>query len=120
MADFDLVIRGGKIATASDTFHADIGIKDGKIAALANYLAKGSVELDAKGKIVAPGGIDAHCHLDQPMTDGTVMADGFESGTKSAAFGGTTTIIPFACQMRGHTLRDAVQDYHSRSDGKPT
>ena len=118
MADFDLVIRGGKIATASDTFHADIGIKDGKIAALANYLAKGSVELDAKGKIVAPGGIDAHCHLDQPMTDGTVMADGFESGTKSAAYGGTTTIIPFACQMRGHTLRDAVQDYHSRSDGE--
>ena len=118
MDNFDLVIRGGKVATAADVFHADIGIKDGKIVALADGLAKSANEIDAAGKIVMPGGVDAHCHLDQPMSDGTVMADGFESGTKSAAFGGTTTVIPFACQIRGNTLRAAVQDYHERSDGQ--
>lgn len=118
MSEFDLVIRGGTVATASDVFAADIGIRDGKIVALADGLGAGAEEIDAAGKIVAPGGVDAHCHLDQPMSDGTVMADDFESGTRSAAFGGTTTVIPFACQIRGNTLRAAVEDYHQRADGK--
>ena len=75
--------------------------------------------IDAEQRLVTPGGVDAHCHLDQPMGDGSIMADDFATGTVSAACGGTTTAIPFACQLKGQTLRDAVDDYHQRAHGKP-
>lgn len=115
---FDLVIRNARVATAADTMVCDLGIRDGLIAALGQALSAGHREIDAAGRLLLPGGIDAHCHLDQPMTDGSVMADDFTSGTLSAACGGTTTVIPFACQMKGQTLRAAVNDYHARADGK--
>ncbi|WNJ99358.1 dihydropyrimidinase [Thalassospiraceae bacterium LMO-JJ14] len=115
MQEFDVVIRNGTVATAGDTMSCDIGIRDGKIRALGAGLSPGADEIDATGLIVTPGGVDAHCHLDQPMSDGSEMADDFESGTLSAAFGGTTTVIPFACQMKGQTLRAAVTDYHERA-----
>ncbi|WP_417770493.1 dihydropyrimidinase [Stappia sp.] len=115
---FDLVIRGGRIATASDVFDADIGILDGRIVALGQALSKGLREVDARGKLVLPGGVDAHCHFDQPSADGSRMADDFDSGPRSAAFGGTTTVIPFACQQKGQSLRAAVEDYHARAKGK--
>ncbi|AUN96119.1 dihydropyrimidinase [Pseudazoarcus pumilus] len=118
MNDFDLVIRNAHCATAADVFDADIGIKDGKIAALGQGLPAGREEIDAAGRWVLPGGIDGHCHLDQPMGDNSVMADDFLSGTRSAACGGTTTVLPFACQFKGQSLRDAVDDYHRRADGK--
>lgn len=114
----DLAIRNGTVATASDIFQADIGIRDGRIVALASDLPSARQEIDATGKLVLPGGVDAHCHFDQPTSDGTVMADDFESGPLSAAFGGTTTVIPFACQQKGQSLRDAVRDYHERANGK--
>lgn len=115
---FDLVIRNGTIATASDEFKADVGILDGRIVALASHLPKGREEIDATGKLVLPGGVDAHCHFDQPTSDGSRMADDFETGPRSAAFGGTTTVIPFACQQKGQSLRAAVADYHDRARGK--
>src|SRR5262249_27756145 len=65
-----------------------------------------------------PGGIDGHCHFDQPMSDGSRMADDFRTGTLSAACGGTTSIIPFACQFKGQSLQAAVDDYHRRAEGK--
>jgi dihydropyrimidinase len=116
--EFDLVIRGGKIATASDIFHADIAVRDGTIVAIGKDLGAGKNEIDARDRLVLPGGVDAHCHFDQPTSDGSVMADDFESGPRSAAFGGTTTVIPFACQQKGQSLRAAVDDYHQRADGK--
>ena len=116
--ELDLVIRGGRIATAADVFDADIGIRGGRIVALGHDLGAASEEIDATGKLVLPGGVDAHCHFDQPSSDGSVMADDFDSGPRSAAFGGTTTVIPFACQQKGQTLRAAVDDYHRRADGK--
>ncbi len=119
MPDFDLVIRNGTVATAADVTVCDVGISGGQIVALGRKLAAGQREIDASGKYVLPGGIDAHCHLDQPMADGSVMADDFYSGTVSAACGGTTTVIPFACQMKGGSLREAVKDYHRRAEGKP-
>ena len=64
---FDLVIRNALVATASDTFTADIGVSDGRIAQLGAGLAQGAREIDAAGRVVTPGGVDAHCHLDQPM-----------------------------------------------------
>jgi dihydropyrimidinase len=115
---FDLVIRNGRIATASDVFEADIGICDGKVVALAKGLPSGVQEIDAAGRWVLPGGIDAHCHLDQPTGDDSVMADDFTTGTRSAACGGTTTVIPFAAQQKGASLEAAVADYHARSDGR--
>lgn len=123
MTEFDLVIRGGTVATASDTFRSDVGITGGKIVALGSALSNAKQTIDASGKLVLPGGIDAHCHLDQPRAQGlasggAIMADNFESGSLSAVFGGTTTIIPFAVQHRGQSVRAAVEDYHRRAGGK--
>jgi dihydropyrimidinase len=118
MPEFDLVIRGAEVATAVDVFRADIGVRDGRIAALAADLPRGKRNIDAAGLLALPGGVDAHCHLDQPTGDDSAMADDFASGTRSAACGGTTTLIPFAAQMKGQSLREAVLDYHRRAEGK--
>lgn len=118
MDSYDTVIRHGTVATAADTVKADIGIRDGRVVALGQGLARGRDEFDATGLLVLPGGVDAHCHLDQPMGEGLRMADDFRSGTRSAACGGTTTVIPFAAQERGQSLRAAVEDYHARAAGK--
>lgn len=120
---FDLVIKSGTIVTAADVTKADIGIKDGRITAIAEHIGDGARVLDAGGRLVLPGGIDAHCHLDQPQAPGLAskgakMADGFRSGSISAAFGGTTTIVPFCVQHRGVSLTAAVDDYHRRADGQ--
>jgi dihydropyrimidinase len=115
---FDLVIRNALVATASDTFAADIGVNGGRIVQLGSGLAAGKREIDALGRVVTPGGVDAHCHLDQPMPAPLRMADGFDSGTRSAACGGTTTVIPFAAQAKGQSLRAAVDDYHRRAEGR--
>ena len=112
MNRFDLVIRGGTVATAADTFRADVGIRDGRIAALAQDLDGADDEIDASGKLVLPGGIDSHCHIEQMSAAGVLCADDFYSGSVSAAFGGTTTIIPFAAQHRGQSLREVVGAYH--------
>lgn len=114
----DLVIRRARVATASDTFAADIGIRAGRIALLGEDLPAGRREIDAAGRTVTPGGVDAHCHLDQPMEGPAKMADDFLTGSRSAACGGTTTIIPFAAQMKGQSLEAAVVDYHGRAEGK--
>lgn len=116
--DFELVVRNADVATAADRFRADIGIRAGRIVALAARLGPAAREIDAAGRLVTPGGVDGHCHLDQPMGDGSVMADDFRSGTLSAACGGTTTVMPFACQVKGQPLRAAVDDYHRRAAGK--
>lgn len=112
----DLAIRGGTLVTASDQYQADIGIRDGRIVQIAQTVTAPD-EIDARGLLVLPGGIDAHVHLDQPTSDGTVMADGFESGTRSAAAGGNTTVLPFAMQIKGTSLRSCVEDYHTKAKG---
>ena len=113
MTDFDLTIRNGTIVTAADTLKGDIGIKAGKIVALAEKLPVGTRDLDASGRYVLPGGIDSHCHVEQLSASGMMTADDFYSATVSAAFGGTTTIIPFAAQHRGMSLPKVVADYHA-------
>lgn len=116
--ELDLVVRNARVATASDTFDSDIGIRDGRIVQLGLDLPAGRREIDAAGRYVTPGGVDAHCHLDQPMEPPLRMADDFDTGTRAAACGGTTTVIPFAAQHKGQSLRAAVQDYHQRAEGK--
>ncbi|GAB3761629.1 dihydropyrimidinase [Ramlibacter monticola] len=119
MADaLDLVLRNARVATAADTFVCDIGVRGGRIALLGEGLPAGKREIDIAGRTVTPGGVDAHCHLDQPMEGPAKMADDFLTGTRSAACGGTTTVIPFAAQMKGQSLEAAVLDYHGRAEGK--
>src|SRR6266550_3863536 len=118
MSDFDLVIRNGTVATAVDTASCDIGIKDGVVTTLGKSLAPGAQEIDASGRLVLPGGIDSHCHIEQRSSAGVVCADDFYSGTVAAAFGGTTTVIPFAAQHRGQSLRRVVQEYHEAARPK--
>jgi len=118
VSTYDLVITGGTVATASDTFSCDIGVKDGRIAAIAESLDGGAKTIDAKDKMVLPGGIEAHCHIEQESAAGIMTADDYRSGSISAAFGGNTTIIPFAAQHRGQSLRDVVTTYHGRAEPK--
>ncbi|MCA3862632.1 MAG: amidohydrolase family protein, partial [Burkholderia sp.] len=116
--DLDFVIRHADVVTAADRFSCDIGIRAGRVAMLGHGLPRAPRELDASGMLVMPGGVDAHCHLDQPMPDGLRMADDFLSGTRSALCGGTTTVIPFAAQAKGQSLQAAVDDYHRRAEGR--
>ena len=116
---FDTVIQNGTIVTATDTYAGDIGITGDKIAAIAQSLPieNATKVIDAKGKLVMPGGIDVHTHLDMPF-GGTTSADDFESGTIAAAHGGTTTLIDFAIQYKGQTLRQAFDTWMKKADGK--
>jgi dihydropyrimidinase len=118
MSDYDLVIRNGTVATAGDTILCDVGIKDGVVATLGRGIGPGMREIDAGGKLVLPGGIDSHCHIEQRSSAGVVCADDFYSATVAAAFGGTTTVIPFAAQHRGQSLRQVVQEYHQAARPK--
>lgn len=118
MAEYDLVIKGGTIATATDTYKADIGVRDGRIAALALGLEGGARTIDATGKYVLPGGIETHCHIAQESATGAMTADDYYTGSVSAAFGGNTTIVPFAAQHRGQTIRDVIKTYDDRAAPK--
>jgi dihydropyrimidinase len=118
MSDYDLVIRNGTVATAADTTVCDIGIKDGVVATLGQSLGSGLREIDASGRLVLPGGVDSHCHIEQRSSAGVVCADDFYSATVAAAFGGTTTVIPFAAQHRGQSLRQVVEEYHAAASPK--
>ncbi|SFM09424.1 dihydropyrimidinase [Bradyrhizobium sp. NFR13] len=108
---YDLVIRGGTVATSSDVFAADVGITGETIVALGSGLAAGRQEIDATGKLVLPGGVDAHAHIEQLSAAGIMNADTFESATRSAAFGGTTSVISFAAQHVGMDVQEVVTGY---------
>jgi dihydropyrimidinase len=116
---FDTVIKNGTVLTATDTYKGDLGITGGIITAIAAELPVegASKVVDAKGCYVMPGGIDVHTHLDMPF-GGTISADDFETGTIAAAFGGTTTLIDFAIQYKGQTLRTAFDTWMKKADGK--
>lgn len=118
MAEFDLIIRGGTVATASDVMSCDVGVRSGIIAALGLDLGSAETVIDARGKLVLPGGIDSHVHIAQPSGPDISQSDDFESGTRSAVFGGNTTVIPFCLQQRGEGLRQAIKDYHAKADGQ--
>ncbi len=116
---FDTLIQGGTIVTAADTYVADIGIVDGRIAAIARELPREAARqtLPAQGLMVIPGGIDVHTHIDMPF-GGTTSSDDFETGTIAAAFGGTTTLIDFAIQYKGQSLRTAFDAWGKKAEGK--
>lgn len=117
-APFDLTIRKGRLSTERETWFADIGIRDGVIAAIGESLPAGLRDIDATGQWVLPGGIDSHCHIEQVSSMGMMCADDFYSGTVSAVFGGTTTIIPFAVQHRRQSIPAILADYSARAAAK--
>jgi dihydropyrimidinase len=116
-----LLIKNGRIITATDDFTGDILIEGETIAAVGAGLSgrlAGPVDrtIDASGLLVIPGGIDPHVHLDMPFM-GTFSSDTHETGTRAALFGGTTTVIDFVLQRQGHTLKEALAEWNSRASG---
>lgn len=123
---YDLTIRGGRVVTGQRVVVADIGIRHGRIAAIVEHppaqqqqplqqplLEPGSVDIDARGLVVAPGGVDSHCHIEQKTSTGLTPTDDFYSASVAALCGGTTTLVPFACQHRGARVLTVVDDYRA-------
>jgi dihydropyrimidinase len=115
MAEFDLVVRGGTVVTATDTMRADVGIRAGKVAALADNLPPEGRVIDAGGLLVLPGGVDTHCHIEQLEPNGTVHEDSFVTASASAFAGGTTSVICFASQFKGRPIGPTLDDYRRRA-----
>jgi len=116
------LIKDGTVVTASDTFGADVWIEGSKIVALTDpsqraALGTPTTTIDAKGKYVIPGGIDCHTHMDLPF-GGTTASDDFDTGTVAAAHGGTTSIIDFAIQQKGTSMRAGLDTWHAKAEGK--
>src|ERR1017187_9827142 len=116
---FDTIIANGTVVTATDTYVADVAISGGKIVAIGQGIPQVNVSkiIDATGKYVFPGGIDAHTHLDMPF-GGSTSADDFETGTTAAAFGGTPPFVVFAIQYKGQDLRTAFDAWMKKADGR--
>ncbi|MDG3040231.1 dihydropyrimidinase [Roseicyclus marinus] len=113
--EFDTVIHGGTIVTPRETWVGDIGITGGKIAALADKITGGGRRVDAGGRLVLPGGIEAHAHIAQESSTGLMTADDYYTGSVSAAFGGNTSFIPFAAQHRGQSVDEVIATYDGRA-----
>ncbi|NML51367.1 dihydropyrimidinase [Streptomyces sp. R302] len=116
------LIRGGLVVTASDELHADVLVEDGRVAVLAAHGSDAAARLtadrvlDATDRYVVPGGVDAHTHMELPF-GGTFASDTFETGTRAAAWGGTTTLVDFAVQTVGHSLREGLDTWYAKADG---
>ncbi|CAL9601838.1 dihydropyrimidinase [Streptomyces albus] len=117
------LITGGLVVTAADEVAADVLIEGGRIAAVVDRHSTVAASLtadrtlDATGLYVIPGGVDGHTHMDFPF-GGTFSSDDFETGTRAAAWGGTTTIVDFAVQTRGRALREGLDRWHAKADGR--
>lgn len=112
-----LLIKNGRIITATDDYKADIFIEGETVSSIGKNLSvKADKEIDATGLLVMPGGIDPHVHLDMPFM-GTFSSDTHETGTRAALHGGTTTVIDFVLQKQGHPLKEALDEWNSRANG---
>jgi dihydropyrimidinase len=113
-----ILIKNGNVITAVDNYFADVLVEDGKVSVIGAKLSMEADKLiDASGKIVIPGGIDPHTHMELPF-GGTFASDDFRTGTIAAAHGGTTTIIDFAVQYHGESLLQAIDNWHKKAEGK--
>jgi dihydropyrimidinase len=113
-----VLIKNGRVVTAVDDYHADVYVEGEKVALIGKDLrVEADTVLDATGKLVIPGGIDPHTHLDMPF-GGTTSADDFDTGTRAAAFGGTTTLVDFAIQTKGRSTIEGLDAWHAKAEGK--
>ena len=122
MPQYELTVRSGRIVTEDRVFVADIGVRAGRIAEIVDHgsttrrLAPGVVDIDARGLVVTPGGVDSHCHIEQKTSTGLTPCDDFYSASVAALCGGTTTLVPFACQHRGGArISEVVREYREIS-----
>jgi dihydropyrimidinase len=115
---YDLAISGGTVVLPEGPARTNVGVRNGLIAHIGPQALQARKIIDAAGRLVLPGGVDSHCHMDQQPWAGRSSADDFRSGTLSALCGGNTTVMPFAMQMRGQSLRAIVDDYHQRARSK--
>ena len=125
MADYDLVVRGGQVASGFGTMRCDIGIRGGRIVALAESIAGGDATIDAGGLLVLPGGVDSHCHIEEPARGGyvgtggdlavTVNEESFRTASTSAFAGGTTSVVCFVPQWKGEGILPRLADYEARA-----
>ena len=112
------LIKNGRVVTAVDDYRADIFIDGETVTTIGKRLdMEADVVLDASGRLVIPGGIDPHTHMELPF-GGTSSSDDFFTGTRAAAFGGTTTIIDFAVQTKGESMTSGVDAWHKKAEGK--
>jgi len=114
LSEFDLVVRGGTVVTAGDTFRADIGIRAGRIAAIGDDLGSGET-LDASGLLVMPGGVDTHCHIEQLQAGGGADEESWETGSRSCLAGGTTSVVTFSTQFKGAGILEPLAEYRRRA-----
>ena len=113
-----ILIKNGRVITAVDDYMGDVFIENETVSLIGKSLEMEADEvIDASGKYLFPGGLDPHTHLDMPF-GGTVSADDFETGTLAAAHGGTTTLIDFAIQTKGHSTLEALDTWHAKAEGK--
>lgn len=113
MSVFDLITRNGTIATASDSYVANLGLRGGRAVTIGEAPGGAEDEIDATGKLVPPGRIDSHVHISQPSGPSIVMADDFESATQTTAFGGDSFVVPYYLQEKGQSLHAALTAYHA-------
>ncbi len=114
MPEFDLIVRGGTVVTACDQFAADIGIRAGRIAAIAERL-EGGPAIDADGLFVLPGGVDSHCHIEQLQEGGGADEESFVTGSTAALAGGTTSVVTFSTQFKGGGVLGPLAEYRRRA-----
>lgn len=114
MPEFDLVIRGGTVVTAGEQFRADVAVAGGRIAAVGGDL-QGARTLDAGGLLVMPGGVDSHCHIEQLQDGGGADEETWESGSRAALAGGTTSVVSFSTQFKGHPIGPSMDEYRRRA-----
>ena len=107
----DLLIRGGRIVTPGGVVEGDVAVRGERIAAIGTGLGPAAEEIDARARLVTPGGVDPHAHIEQLSGMGRMNADSFETASRAALMGGTTSVICFAAQQKGQRLADAVDDY---------
>lgn len=108
------LLKGGRVVSGSGWIEADVLLEGDKISRVeADITDRDARVVDVSGRFVFPGFIDAHTHFDLAVA-GTVTADDFETGTRAAVSGGTTTIVDFATQYRGETLKEALDNWHKR------
>jgi dihydropyrimidinase len=114
MDGFDLVVRGGMVVTGSDVFRADVGVLQGKIATIGTGLSGGR-EIDADGLLVLPGGVDTHCHIEQLQEGGGSDEESWTTGSTSCLAGGTTSVVTFSTQFKGHGILEPLAEYRRRA-----
>ena len=113
--DIDLVIRDGQVLTPDGIVDGDLAVVGHRIASIGKSISVAKTEISAEGNLVMPGGVDTHAHIEQMSGMGQWNADTFETATKSAAMGGTTSVISFAAQTNGQPLAETVSDYTARA-----